>query len=286
MAAKIIDGSAISLQVRAQCKQRVDRLRSERGITPGLAVILVGDDPASRVYVRNKGRACAEAGFHSEQHDMPGSASEAEVLERVCQLNADPRIHGILVQLPLPGHLSGERVLRAIAPDKDVDGFHPFNVGMLAIGNPCLTPCTPAGAMLLLEREAIAIEGSHAVIVGRSNIVGKPMAMLLLQRNATVSICHSRTPDLAAITRQADILVIAIGRPKMITGDMVKQGAVVIDVGITRLPDGKLSGDADFESVRRSASRITPVPGGVGPMTIAMLLQNTLHAAERSPTTA
>lgn len=272
--------------MRAQCKERVDRLRSERGITPGLAVILVGDDPASRVYVRNKGRACAEAGFHSEQHDMPGSSSETEVLARVRQLNADPRIHGILVQLPLPGHLSGDRVLRAIVPEKDVDGFHPFNVGMLAIGNPCFTPCTPAGVMLLLDREAINLEGRHAVIVGRSNIVGKPMAMLLLQRNATVSICHSRTPDLAAITRQADIMVIAIGRPKMITGDMVKQGAVVIDVGISRLPDGKLSGDADFESVRHSASRITPVPGGVGPMTIAMLLRNTLHAAERGPTTA
>jgi len=286
MVAKVIDGSAVSLQVRARCKGRVDRLRSERGITPGLAVILVGDDPASRVYVRNKGCACAAAGFHSEQYDFPGSSSEAEVLEWVRRLNADPRIHGILVQLPLPGHISGDRVLREIAPEKDVDGFHPFNVGLLAIGNPRFTPCTPAGVMALLDSEAVNPEGRHAVIVGRSNIVGKPMARLLLQRNATVSVCHSRTLDLAAMTRQADVLVIAIGRPKMVTGNMVKRGAVVVDVGINRLPDGKLAGDADFDSVLGYASRITPVPGGVGPMTIAMLLQNTVSAAEHSATMA
>mgnify|MGYP001554163499 CR=1 FL=1 len=282
MASKIIDGTAISRRVRMTCGMRVESLRRARRITPGLAVILVGDDSASHVYVANKGRACTEVGVHSEQHDMPASSSESEVLERVRSLNADPRIHGILVQLPLPAHIPTDRVLRAIAPEKDVDGFHPLNAGLLATGHPSFVPCTPAGVISMLDQEAIEPEGRHAVIVGRSNIVGKPMAMLLLQRNATVTICHSKTRDLASITRQADILVVAVGRAGTVTGDMIKRGAVVIDVGINRRPDGKLVGDVDFPSVLRRASRATPVPGGVGPMTIAMLLQNTILAAERS----
>jgi len=287
MDTRIIDGTALARTVRSELRGRVEVLRSA-GVVPGLAVVLVGDDPASRVYVRSKGRACAEVDLHSEQHDLPASATEAQVLERVRLLNGDPRIHGILVQLPLPAHVSGERVLRAIAPDKDVDGFHPFNVGLLATGHPAFVPCTPAGVMRMLEREGIDPEGRHAVIVGRSNIVGKPMAMLLLQRNATVTLCHSKTRDLAEMTRQADILVAAIGRPRFLTGDMVKPGAVVIDVGINRLPDvhgtgqGKLAGDVDFKGVLGRASHITPVPGGVGPMTIAMLLENTVSAAERA----
>lgn len=282
MISQIIDGAAISRRVRIACGARVESLRKAQGITPGLAVILVGDHPASRMYVANKGRACAEAGIHSEQHDMPASSSEAEVLERVRSLNANPRIHGILVQLPLPAHISVDRVLRAVAPEKDVDGFHPLNAGLLATGHPGFVPCTPAGVMRMLDEEAIEPEGLHAVILGRSNIVGKPMAMLLLQRNATVTICHSKTSDLAGITRQADILVAAVGRADTVTGDMIKQGAVVIDVGINRRPDGKLAGDVDFPSVLGRASRVTPVPGGVGPMTIAMLLENTILAAERT----
>ena len=276
----IIDGTGHARAVREQMKERVASLKA-RGIIPGLAVLLAGDDPASRIYVRNKGRACAEIGLHSEQHDLPATASEEQVLERVRTLNADPRVHGILVQLPLPAHISGERVLNAIAPEKDVDGFNPRNVGLLATGNPQFVPCTPAGVMVLLEREGIGAEGRHAVIIGRSNIVGKPMAMLLLQKNATVTICHSKTRNLGAVTRDADILVAAIGRPKFVTGDMVKEGAVVIDVGINRLPDGKLAGDVDYQAMLGRASHVTPVPGGVGPMTIAMLLVNTVTAAER-----
>lgn len=280
--AKIIDGAAIARRVREACKDRVAALRARHGITPGLAVILVGDHPASSIYVRNKGRICAEAGIHSEQHDLPASSSAAEVLARVRSLNSDPRIHGILVQLPLPGHVAGERVLRAIAPEKDVDGFHPLNAGLLATGHPVFVPCTPAGVMRLLDEEAVEPQGKHAVIVGRSNIVGKPMAMLLLQRNATVTVCHSKTPDLGAITRQGDILVVAVGRAATVTGDMIKQGAVVIDVGINRRADGKLVGDVDLAGALERAARVTPVPGGVGPMTIAMLLENTLLAAERA----
>jgi len=277
----IIDGNAIARKVRGELQHRVQALRAA-GVTPGLAVVLVGENPASRVYVRNKGRACADVGLYSEQHDMPGTSTEAEVLEQVRRLNADPRIHGILVQLPLPAHISGERVLHAIAPEKDVDGFHPLNVGLLATGHPLFAPCTPAGVMAMLDREGIEAQGRHAVVVGRSNIVGKPMALLLLQRNATVTICHSKTRDLGEVTRQADILVVAIGRAKAVNGDMVKPGAVVIDVGINRLPDGKLAGDVDFQSVLGRASHLTPVPGGVGPMTIAMLLVNTVTAAERA----
>ena len=285
MAAKIIDGKALAAEMRAALKPVVASLVA-RGIRPGLAVVLAGDDPASRVYVRNKARACTEVGLYSEQHDLPASATEVQVLERVRLLNADPRIHGIMVQLPLPAHVSGEQVLRAIAPDKDVDGFHPFNAGLLATGHPAFVPCTPAGVMRMLDREGIDTEGRHAVIVGRSNIVGKPMAMLLLRRNATVTICHSKTRNLGAVTRQADILVAAVGRARFLTGEMVKPGAVVIDVGINRLPDGKLAGDVDFQSVLGRASHLTPVPGGVGPMTIAMLLENTVLAAERAASRA
>lgn len=281
MDTKIIDGNAAAKAIRAELKERVERLAA-RGKIPGLAVVLAGENPASRVYVRNKTRACAEIGVYSEQHDLPAESTETELLDRVRSLNADPRIHGILVQLPLPGHVSPERVLNAIAPEKDADGFHPCNVGLLSIGTPRFVPCTPAGVMRLLERHGISPEGRHAVIVGRSNIVGKPLAMLLLQKHATVTVCHSRTPDLGALTRQANILVVATGRPKLVTGDMVKPGAAVIDVGINRLPDGKLAGDVDLPSVLGRASHVTPVPGGVGPMTIAMLLENTVLAAERA----
>ena len=281
MDTRIIDGNALARAVRDELRPRIGALASA-GIIPGLAVILANDDPASRIYVRNKGRACAEIGLHSEQHDLPATATEAEVLARVSALNENPRIHGILVQLPLPAHISDERVLQAIAPEKDVDGFHPLNVGLLATGHPGFVPCTPAGVMRMLEREDIVLEGRHAVIVGRSNIVGKPMAMLLLQRNATVTICHSRTRDLGSVTRSADILVVAIGRAKFLTGDMLRPGTAVIDVGINRLPDGKLAGDVDFQGLLGRATHLTPVPGGVGPMTIAMLLENTVSAAERA----
>ncbi|MBI2962051.1 MAG: bifunctional methylenetetrahydrofolate dehydrogenase/methenyltetrahydrofolate cyclohydrolase FolD [Betaproteobacteria bacterium] len=280
MNTKVIDGKAHARAVREALRPRVDALKS-RGVVPGLGVVLVGDNPASRAYVRSKGRACAEVGLHSEQYDLQPTASEAEVLERVHALNADARIHGIMVQLPLPEHVRVERVIDAISLAKDVDGFHPQNVGLLATGHPNLVPCTPAGVVVMLEREGIDLQGRHAVIVGRSNIVGKPMAMLLLQKNATVTICHSKSRALAALTRQADVLVAAVGRAKFIGGDMVREGAVVIDVGINRLPDGKLAGDVDYASVLGRASHATPVPGGVGPMTIAMLLANTVYAAER-----
>jgi len=285
MDTRIIDGTALARAVRDALRVRVAALKSA-GVVPGLAVVLAGEDPASRVYVRNKGRACTEVGLHSEQHDLPAQATEAQILERVRLLNGDPRIHGILVQLPLPAHICVERVLQAIAPDKDADGFHPFNAGLLATGHPAFVPCTPAGVMRMLDSEGIAPEGRHAVIVGRSNIVGKPMAMLLLQANATVTLCHSKTRDLGEMTRQADILVAAIGRARFVTGDMVKPGAAVIDVGINRLPGGQLAGDVDFQSVLGRASHLTPVPGGVGPMTIAMLLENTVLAAERAASRA
>jgi methylenetetrahydrofolate dehydrogenase (NADP+)/methenyltetrahydrofolate cyclohydrolase len=251
-------------------------------VRPGLAVVQVGNHPASKVYVRNKIRACSEVGLHSEHIELPGKTAEEALLERIRGLNNDARIHGILVQLPLPPGFSVDRVQETIAPEKDVDGFHPVNVGLLAIGRPRFVPCTPLGVMRLLDHEEINPEGRHAVIVGRSNIVGKPMALLLLQRGATVTICNSRTPDLGGMTRQADILVVAAGKPMLVTSGMVKQGAVVIDVGINRLADGKLSGDVDFQGVWETASRISPVPGGVGPMTIAMLIENTLLAAERA----
>lgn len=279
MQAGIIDGAAIALALRDGIVGRVAAL-ARRGVRPGLGVVQVGEDPASKVYVRNKIRACAEVGLRSEHITLPEDATESLLLDRVRLLNSDAQVHGILVQLPLPRGFSVERVIGEIAPEKDVDGFHPCNLGLLVSGRPGFVPCTPLGVMKLLDHEAIVIDGRHAVVIGRSNIVGKPMALLLLQRNATVTICNSRTPDLGAVTRQADILVAAAGRPGLVTGGMVKRGAVVIDVGINRLPDGRLAGDVDFSSVLGVASRVTPVPGGVGPMTIAMLLENTLRAAE------
>ncbi|MDE2117014.1 MAG: bifunctional methylenetetrahydrofolate dehydrogenase/methenyltetrahydrofolate cyclohydrolase FolD [Betaproteobacteria bacterium] len=281
MTAQIIDGKAIAKEVRAEWKVRADALKA-RGITPGLAVIIVGEDAASKVYVGNKVKACAELGLYSEHIELPADTSQATLLAKIAELNANPAIHGILVQLPLPRHIDSDKVLKAIAPHKDVDGFHPMNVGALVTGNPLLQPCTPYGAMKLLEKMGVAIEGKHAVIVGRSNIVGKPMALMLLQRNATVTICTSKTRNLAHHTRDADILVVATGKPRMITGDMIKHGAAVIDVGINRLPSGKLVGDVDFDSAKEVAGYLTPVPGGVGPMTITMLVANTVEAAERS----
>ena len=284
MTAQILDGNALAQKLRAGFKQEADQLAAQ-GIRPGLAVILVGEDPASQVYVRNKVNACAQAGFHSEKHSYPADVEAATVFAKIAELNADPAIHGILVQLPLPKHFDADAVLEAIAPEKDVDGFRAENVGALMQGKPCFIPCTPYGAMKFFEDAGITLRGKEAVIVGRSNIVGKPMAMLLMHAGATVTICHSQTQDLKAHCRRADILVAAIGKPKMITGDMVKPGAVIIDVGINRLPDGpdagKLCGDVDFDSAKEVASYITPVPGGVGPMTITMLLANTLESAQR-----
>ena len=278
--AKIIDGVAVAAKIRAECKERVAALAA-RGVQPGLAVILVGSDPASAVYVRNKIRACAEVGIHSVRHDFPADVPVETVLSTIEQLNADPAIHGILVQLPLPAHLAASRVLRAISAEKDVDGFHLYNVGGLVVGDTVFPPCTPYGVVKLLEHEGISVEGKNVVVVGASNIVGKPMALMLMQQDATVCICHAKTRDLAQFTILADILVVAAGRPNLILPQMVKTGAVVIDVGINRLPDGRLVGDVDFEGVRQKASHITPVPGGVGPMTVTMLLVNTIASAER-----
>ena len=281
MSARAIDGKAIAQGFRQEFAVRVARLVAE-GTTPGLAVVIVGDDPASKVYVRNKALACEAIGMHSEVHALPATTTQRELLAFLGRLNADPAIHGILVQLPLPKGLDARAVIEAIAPEKDVDGFHYRNVGALVVGEGGFYPCTPWGVMKMLEHEGVAVEGAHAVVVGRSTIVGKPMALLLLNAGATVTICHSKTRDLAAMTRQADILVAAVGRARMITAGMVKPGAVVIDVGINRLPDGKLAGDVDYEGAAQVASLITPVPGGVGPMTIAMLLGNTVKAAERA----
>ena len=280
MTARIIDGKAIAQEVRAELKARTDALKA-RGVTPGLAVIIVGEDPASKVYVGGKIKACAELGLYSEHIELPADTSEAELLARIDVLNNDPKIHGFLVQLPVPRHIDSNKVLLAISPEKDVDGFHPVNVGALATGNMRFAPCTPYGCMKLLEKSGVSIEGKHAVVVGRSNIVGKPMALLLLQANATVTICTSKTVDLARYTRDADILVVATGRAKMISGDMIKPGAAVIDVGMNRDENGKLCGDVDFASAKEVAGYITPVPGGVGPMTITMLIANTVQSAER-----
>ena len=281
MTARIIDGVALSAKTRQALAPRVQALK-EQGMTPGLAVILVGEDPASAVYVRNKVAACEKIGMHSWLDQQPADLTEKALLERVQQLNVDPAVHGILVQLPLPKHIDAHRVIETIAAHKDVDGFHISNAGLLMTGQPLFIPCTPYGVMKMLESEGVNIRGAVACVVGASNIVGKPMAMLLLAQGATVTVCNSKTRDLAAHTRMADILVVATGRPAMIKADMVKPGAVVIDVGINRMPDGKLCGDVDFEEVKKIASSITPVPGGVGPMTIAMLLVNTVEAAERS----
>jgi len=279
MQTRIIDGASIARELREGLARRVAAL-ARTGVRPGVGVVRVGEDPASKIYVRNKIRACREAGIHSEDIELPATVAESVVLERIRVLNSDSRIHGILVQLPLPREISAERVLDAVVPAKDVDGFHPSNLGLLAAGRPRVVPCTPLGVMKMLEHEGIDVDGQHAVVVGRSNIVGKPMALLLVQKSATVTICNSRTRDLAAMTRQADILVVAAGKPRLVAGGMIKPGAIVIDVGMNRLPDGKLAGDVDFQAMMGTASRITPVPGGVGPMTIAMLLENTVAAAE------
>ena len=280
MVARIIDGKAVAAKVRAQVKERVERLRQE-GVVPGLAVILVGEDAASQLYVGNKVRACREVGIASRKIELPGHATEAELIRTIEGLNRDPAVHGILVQLPLPPAIDSHRVFEAVAAEKDVDGFHMYNVGLLATGRWEFAPCTPAGIMRLLAHEGVSCRGQHAVVVGASNVVGKPMALMLLQEGATITVCNSKTRDLAQYTRLADILIVAVGRPGIVTGDMVKPGVVVIDVGINRLEDGRFVGDVDFASVARKASRITPVPGGVGPMTVAMLLDNTVTAAER-----
>lgn len=281
MTARIIDGAALSQRIREEVAQRVQALAA-KGVRPGLAVVLVGDDPASQVYVRNKVAACEKAGLHSVREQYPADLTEAQLLERIDALNRDPSIHGILVQLPLPRHMDAHKVIEAIAAEKDVDGFHISNAGLLMTGQPLFRPCTPYGVMKMLESEGVALRGAEAVIVGASNIVGKPMAMLLLQAGATITICNSKTRDLGAQTRRADVLVVATGKPGMIDGSMIKPGAVVIDVGINRGADGKLCGDVDIASAREVAGAISPVPGGVGPMTIAMLLVNTVEAAERA----
>ncbi|MFM8624140.1 MAG: bifunctional methylenetetrahydrofolate dehydrogenase/methenyltetrahydrofolate cyclohydrolase FolD [Betaproteobacteria bacterium] len=281
MTAQLIDGNALSKQLRSEVARRVQTLK-QRGLTPGLAVILVGEDAASQVYVRNKVKACEEAGLNSVLERYGADLTEAQLLDRVRALNEDPGIHGILVQLPLPSQINSHKVIEAISPAKDVDGFHIASAGALMTGMPGFWPCTPHGCMKMLESIDYELRGKHAVVIGRSNIVGKPMALMLLQKDATVTICHSRTKDLKAHTRTADLIIAAVGRPRMLTADMVKPGTVVIDVGMNRDVDGRLCGDVDFAGVSQVASYITPVPGGVGPMTITMLLVNTLESAERS----
>ena len=282
MTAQLIDGNALARQVRAEVAHRVEALKS-RGVQPRLVVILVGEDPASQVYTRNKVADSEQTGLGATLERYPADMAEADLLARIAALNADPAVHGILVQLPLPKHMDSNSVIEAIAPAKDVDGFHVASAGALMVGQPGFRPCTPYGCMKMLESIGMRdLRGKHAVVIGRSNIVGKPMAMMLLAANATVTMCHSGTPDLAALTRQADVVVAAVGKRKVLTADMVKPGAVVIDVGINRDEQGKLCGDVDFEGVRQVAGWITPVPGGVGPMTRAMLLVNTIEAAERT----
>jgi methylenetetrahydrofolate dehydrogenase (NADP+)/methenyltetrahydrofolate cyclohydrolase len=290
MSARVIDGQQVAAEMRSQMARRVEKLR-ERNAEPGLGVILVGDDPASASYVTAKERACSDIGIYSSDNRLPASAGPDEVLSLIHQMNMDPRIHGILVQLPLPKHINESETLRAVIPEKDVDGFHPVNIGKMVLGEPCFLPCTPHGIVQLLVRSGVKISGSHVVVVGRSNIVGKPIANMLLQKNehanATVTVCHTGTRHVEHYTRQADILIVAAGRPNTVTADMVKEGVVVIDVGVNRIPDPKkksgyrLAGDVDFEGVKAKASLITPVPGGVGPMTITMLLHNTIESAER-----
>ncbi len=282
MSATIIDGKKVSKEIRETLKTETAEFIEKTGVTPGLAVVLVGNDPASAVYVRNKHRACEEIGFYSEVYELPEDTKEDDLLALLDRLNGDPKIHGILVQLPLPKQIDADKVIRKIKPEKDVDAFHPENVGRIMLGNYRFLPCTPAGVMALLDAYGIDPAGKDCVVIGRSNIVGKPQAFLLLERNATVTICHSRTADLSSHTKRADIVVVAIGKPRFLKAEMVKPGAVVIDVGINRLPDGKLCGDADFEPISAFASAITPVPGGVGPMTITMLMKNTLTAAKES----
>jgi methylenetetrahydrofolate dehydrogenase (NADP+) / methenyltetrahydrofolate cyclohydrolase len=278
----IIDGNKIAQDIRQAVREETSAFKEKTGIVPGLAVILVGEDPASQVYVGRKAKACAEVGFLSHEYKLPADTGEEKLLDLIRDLNQDQTVHGILVQLPLPGHISTEKIIAAIDPHKDVDGFHPYNVGGLVTGSPLFIPCTPRGIMELIARTGITLSGKEAVVVGRSNIVGKPMALLLLAQNATVTMCHSKTRDLPSVTGRADVLIAAIGKPCMITANMVKEGAVVIDVGVNRLENGKLAGDVAFAEVAAKASYITPVPGGVGPMTIAMLMKNTLDAARMS----
>ena len=280
--AEILDGKKVSQKVKDALKEETKAFFEKYGIRPGLAVVIVGDDPASRVYVNSKKKACEEIGYYSEEHALSKDTTESELLSLVEKLNGDGKIHGILVQLPLPGHIDEEKIINAISPKKDVDAFHPVNVGKIMIGNFDFLPCTPAGVMELLDEANIDLTGKNCVVIGRSNIVGKPQAMLLLHKDATVTICHSKTKNLKEITKNADVLIAAVGRAKMVTADYVKKGAVVIDVGMNRLENKKLAGDVDFDSVKDVASYITPVPGGVGPMTIAMLMKNTFTAAKRA----
>jgi methylenetetrahydrofolate dehydrogenase (NADP+)/methenyltetrahydrofolate cyclohydrolase len=280
VSARLIDGKAIAAEARHECALRVERLKS-RGVIPGLVVVIVGEDPASQVYVRNKALASEAIGMHSEVHAMSKDTTQEQLLAFIHSLNAQRTVHGILVQLPLPKHIDSRAVVAAIDPSKDVDGFNYRNIGALVLGEPAFYPCTPWGVMKMLEHEGVKVEGMNAVVVGRSTIVGKPMALMLINSGATVTVCHSKTRDLASVTRQADLLVAAVGKARMIGASMVKPGAIVIDVGINRLPDGKLAGDVDFAAVSQVASMITPVPGGVGPMTIAMLLANTVKSAEQ-----
>ena len=282
MAARLIDGKALAQQVRDRLAKDSAELLAKKGIKPGLATILVGDDPASHVYVRNKQKACEMAGIHVDDHKLPASTTQAELLALIEKKNVDPQIHGILVQLPLPKHIDSKVILEAVSPSKDADGFHPYNFGRLVEGHPVFEACTPKGVIKMIESAGVTIEGKRAVVLGRSNIVGKPLALMLLQRNATVTICHSKTKNLPAVCREAEVLLVAIGKAKFVTADMVRDGAVVIDVGTNKTAEGKLCGDVDFEAVSKKAGWISPVPGGVGPMTIAMLLENTVESAKRS----
>ena len=280
--AQLIDGKALALKIREDLKTKVAEFEKANGFVPGLATVLVGENPASQVYVRNKNKACQAAGMHSEQHNLPDTTTEQELLELVIKLNEDPKIHGILVQLPLPNQINSNKILEAVSPQKDVDGFHPMNVGYLLVGKPGLRPCTPYGIMKLIESVGYELKGKNAVVVGRSNIVGKPVAIMLLEKHATVTICHSRTQDIDQVVGASDVVIAAVGKANFVKGEWIKEGALVIDVGINRLETGKLTGDVDFEGAQKKAAYITPVPGGVGPMTIAMLLWNTLQAAKNS----
>ena len=281
MAAKLIDGKALAQSIRERIAKDVAELHAKTGVRPGLAAILVGDDPASHLYVKNKQKACDAAGIYVDEHKLPATMSQADLLALIEKKNADPRVHGILVQLPLPKHIDSKVILDAVSPSKDADGFHPYNLGRLLEGNPIFEACTPKGVIKMIESTGIGIEGKRAVVVGRSNIVGKPVALMLLHRHATVTICHSKTKDLPAVCREADILVVAIGKAKFVTAEMVRDGALVVDVGVNRLGDGTFVGDVDFGPVSQKAGWISPVPGGVGPMTIAMLLDNTVESAKR-----
>ena len=282
MAAQLIDGKALAQQVRDRLAKESAELFAKKAMKPGLATILVGDDPASHVYVRNKQKACELAGIYVDAHKLPASTTQAELLALIDKKNMDPKIHGILVQLPLPKHIDSKIILEAVSPLKDADGFHPYNFGRLVEGHPVFEACTPKGVIKMIESTGVPIEGKRAVVVGRSNIVGKPLALMLLQRNATVTICHSKTRDLPAVCREAELLLVAIGKAKFVTADMVREGAVVIDVGTNKTSEGKLCGDVDFDTVSQKAGWISPVPGGVGPMTIAMLLENTVESAKKA----